>query len=746
MAKISVIVPIYNSEKTLRKCLDSILSQTLDDIEVLCIDDESKDNSRSIVDEYAQNDSRIIPIHLSGKGSYGRAVNLGIEKASAEFIGIVETDDWIKSNMYEVLYNLILKKQAQVAVGSYYVMKNLKTNKWEYCNSLKDNILLDDETFNISLSPNLISKTAYPWKNLYSKEFLLKYNIKFREDFGGSYQDQIFNAEILSHATEMVGTTEPLYYYNLDNDESSTNNGTTNILYPLRRIQTRDVLLNNKVFNNEVMEYFWHQTYIGLMFFFKRTKNNFKPKYYNEMRKLLKLSKTDNLIFKYFDKKEKKIFNNILNINNYYVYSMSNLILDNVKFSIGNVVAALYENKFLLSLLDNFIPKNSKKVLFFASPDFGDNTKAFYDYLLTHSEHKFNNFVFLYKNKWWKRNLKNYKHLFLDTNTDIKCEYKPVNSISGLWSILTSKNYVINERFLPHMNYLSNKHIVINLWHGMTIKTIGYIEKHISQTIKDNYKWLGENSYLFATSDIFKALLSNSFMTEPNKIFITGQPKTDCILDNDKFNKVKKLFNLEKYNKVILYTPTYKEFCRAEDIKPMFKNIFYCDDYNENDFYSYLEKNNILLIFKPHLFDESFYERTQGLVNFEHSNIKFINDLFLKENNIALYEIFKYVDVLISDFSSITVDFAISKKPIIYLLSDKKSYADERGMSLEDNYEIFMPGFKVNNYGELKNAITDSLTTNSKNSEFIKSLPLLHKHVDSSACKRIWEIMKGLIK
>lgn len=100
MPKISVIIPVYGVEKYLKECLDSVLNQSLKDLEIILIDDGGKDNCPQIIDDYAKKDSRIIAIHKPN-GGYGQTCNVGLEKATGEYVAIVEPDDYIDSKMYE---------------------------------------------------------------------------------------------------------------------------------------------------------------------------------------------------------------------------------------------------------------------------------------------------------------------------------------------------------------------------------------------------------------------------------------------------------------------------------------------------------------------------------------------------------------------------------------------------------------------------------------------------------------------
>lgn len=115
MAEISIVVPVYNVEKYLSKCIDSILNQTYKDLEIILVDDGSKDQSGKICDEYAKKDSRITVFHKEN-GGLSSARNYGIERATTPYIGFIDSDDYIDNDMYEILYNNIIKEDADVSM------------------------------------------------------------------------------------------------------------------------------------------------------------------------------------------------------------------------------------------------------------------------------------------------------------------------------------------------------------------------------------------------------------------------------------------------------------------------------------------------------------------------------------------------------------------------------------------------------------------------------------------------------
>ena len=119
MVKVSVVVPVYNVQKYLKKCLDSIVNQTLKEIEIICVDDGSTDSSGEILDQYAAKDKRVRVIHKKNTG-YGNSMNIGFAAATGEYIGIVESDDFAELNMFETLYKVAHKNDLDVVKSSFY--------------------------------------------------------------------------------------------------------------------------------------------------------------------------------------------------------------------------------------------------------------------------------------------------------------------------------------------------------------------------------------------------------------------------------------------------------------------------------------------------------------------------------------------------------------------------------------------------------------------------------------------------
>ena len=212
--KVSVIVPIYNAEPFLRECLDSIVTQTLKDIEVICVNDGSTDGSLYIMKEYAKKDNRIKYINKPNAG-YGHAVNCGLDLATGEYIGIVEPDDFIDTEMYEVLYNKAKTSNLDVVKSDYYAFSK---NNSEYINVVGESSY--DININRKINRNLIGFTLNP-TGIFRKQFLDRYKIRFNETPGAAHQDIGFSFLTSFFANDVQYLHIAFYHYRQDNENSS---------------------------------------------------------------------------------------------------------------------------------------------------------------------------------------------------------------------------------------------------------------------------------------------------------------------------------------------------------------------------------------------------------------------------------------------------------------------------------------------------------------------------------------------
>ncbi len=209
--KISVIIPVYNSSTYLRKCLDSVVNQTLKDIEIIVINDGSTDDSKNMIEEYLCKYKNIIFIDQENKG-IGKTRNIGIKKATGEYITFVDSDDYIKENMLEEYYKYAKKHNFDLVIGSYIKKINNKEIIFEN-NKFK--------TGNVKTTPQILYLIEYgPWAKLYKREMLINNNIYFDEK--RKYEDMPFVSKALLKSKLIGQITEPYYYYIIHNNSETT--------------------------------------------------------------------------------------------------------------------------------------------------------------------------------------------------------------------------------------------------------------------------------------------------------------------------------------------------------------------------------------------------------------------------------------------------------------------------------------------------------------------------------------------
>lgn len=212
---VSVLVPVYNTAKFLPVCLDSLLSQTLEDIEIICLNDGSTDNSLDILLDYHQRDSRICVVDKPNAG-YGATMNLGVSLARAPYVGILESDDFAEPTMFEKLYRFASSQNCDL----------VKCNYFEHSDGVDvEQRPFDGFPYGQVFDPreNIWILTVLPiiWAALYRKGMLEENGIRFSETPGASFQDTSFVHQSLIAARRFGLLPDPLIHYRVDNAGSS---------------------------------------------------------------------------------------------------------------------------------------------------------------------------------------------------------------------------------------------------------------------------------------------------------------------------------------------------------------------------------------------------------------------------------------------------------------------------------------------------------------------------------------------
>ncbi len=253
MVKVSVIMPSLNVVNYIDECILSVINQTLQDIEIICVDAGSTDGTREKLEEYRRKDNRISIIDSPVK-SYGAQVNLGIRMSNGEYIGVVDTDDYIMPNMYSKLYCQAKEINADVSKGDHKRLTLSEGGKPFFSIGRvfdrKDNML-----YNICLTERDISTTIYindivMWNGIYRRRFLLDNNIYLNESPGAAYQDIGFLHQVHMFARSIIFSDDILYCYREDRPDSSTNKSVwlRNVYQEYQFLFKGDLIANKKWF------------------------------------------------------------------------------------------------------------------------------------------------------------------------------------------------------------------------------------------------------------------------------------------------------------------------------------------------------------------------------------------------------------------------------------------------------------------------------------------------------------------
>lgn len=205
--KLSVVIPIYNAEKYLEKCVDSLRKQTLTDIQIILVDDGSKDTSAVLCDNLSEQDSRVFVIHKKN-GGVSSARNLGIQSAQGEYLGFVDADDWVDPYMFETLYFAAKQNEADVVMCDAVTEYENGEQSPDTITQLTEDTVLTKEMFTPTL---LMEMAGSAWRCIYRTNQLWKHGNSFNTDLKFS-EDRVFNLYAFGYANKVVYLKRAFYH------------------------------------------------------------------------------------------------------------------------------------------------------------------------------------------------------------------------------------------------------------------------------------------------------------------------------------------------------------------------------------------------------------------------------------------------------------------------------------------------------------------------------------------------------
>lgn len=366
---------------------------------------------------------------------------------------------------------------------------------------------------------------------------------------------------------------------------------------------------------------------------------------------------------------------------------------------------------FLFSFIYIFIKKNKKRIIFTSTGNikYDHNSKYLFEYFLKY----FSNFEVKY--------VINEPSLKVSLEKELGDYFIETNSIQGMLYSLKAYTWITSSLELPVGGIFQRiNRLVIHLGHGTPLKNIGFLEKNISVLKKIYYTFIKNNfSYVLSTSHDFDKIMSKFLNIPLKRIFTNGQPRLDSIFEK-KEDILNRVFKIEKNMKNILYAPTWRKDSEAE--------LFPFTDFNEKEIENFLEDNKINIFLRVHPdFETEIDEKLLKIKGIYVLNSKVVKDIS---------EYLSCFDLLITDYSSIFIDYLLLDKPILFLPYDFEKYNKEIGFTV--NYMTHTPGPKSYSFENFKNEIMKLLNDNEYFfKDRINDKVFYNLYTDNKNCERV---------
>ncbi|HDL6714808.1 TPA: CDP-glycerol glycerophosphotransferase family protein [Yersinia enterocolitica] len=361
----------------------------------------------------------------------------------------------------------------------------------------------------------------------------------------------------------------------------------------------------------------------------------------------------------------------------------------------------------LLRFISLFFPKNNNKIVFRSFPDYSGNAMAIYEYLKDKDKDK-DKLIWLTDNKYNKSNMRSVK----------------LYTLTGLFNFFTAKYIITTHNELVSLTIKNQKYI--SLWHGMPLKKIGYLGMEYK-------KMKPMSAQRIATSELTRAIIAASFNEPANNVYITGQPVCDKLITP---RNIANYFTIPSdIKKVVFYLPTFRQDFNETKIEGRVihrDNIFRLDEFSHYEFIRNIKEKGIFLIVKLHPAEEYL------LNNLELNE----NIVFVKSKDIDLYDVLSGCDALITDYSSVYIDYLVTDKPIAFIIPDKDEYILNRGGFTLEPFDEWTPGNKIKKVEEIYDFF--DMLINEKDefkSERHRVKKILHKYSDGNNSKRVADIL-----
>jgi len=686
MIKVSVVVPAYNAEKYIAKCMASLVGQTLECIEIIVIDDGSTDSTLDIIKEYHEKYPEKIVFKSVKNGGAAAARNIALKLAQGEYIGFVDSDDDVSYTMFEKMYNLAVSRNADIVTCGYnkididFVQKK-DIKQWE---CFGHDVYEEPELF--------LTNVPFIWNKIFKRELIEKNNIAFEENLS-IYEDMVFTYQLFLKANKIERVSEALYNY------VAVRKGSLTHAFSKKRfdiVKAYDILIDYYKKNNQFERFKDELLFILLDHIFV-VLNGTIP-----MSRFLLMQNYISTSFAYLDKtfpqwkKHKRYFAKRRKKKKAYISKLYWRVMVSLPKSV-KVAKVTWENfkKYKLEYSragNSFIkaykskPISEKAILI--NSQHGDNLNGNMFYILKAlcKDSRFSDYkIGIAYKKDKKEKFQELLEGYGLNNSNIK--WLPVNSEKYAEYLATAK-YLFNDTSFPVYFVKRDEQVYINTWHGTPLKKLGRGQDSDYHDIANLQKNFLAADYLLYPNEYMKDHMIEDYMIGgiyTGEVLMSGYPRNEVFFDDGGRNELRQALGIaEKQN--ITYMPTWRGSVRAvddEQIRILEGYLGEMDSYLREDQHMYVNLH-------PYVADKIDYSKYKNIDPFP--------------SNIETYDFLNACDVLITDYSSVFFDFAVTGRKIVLFAYDEEDYMRHRGMYMNLDE---LPFTKVADVKSLMEAVND---------------------------------------
>lgn len=684
--KVSVIVPIYNVENYLERCLKSLVSQTLDEIQIILVNDGSPDDSQLIIDKYVDLYPRKVMGLNKSNGGLSDARNYGISYAEGEYIGFVDSDDYIDSTMYEKLYNKAKETNSDIVTCGYYGIDE-ETDSYRYFQ--RGNVI--QYGMNIHENPKLLYTNApYAWNKIYKRTLFLDTGIRFPK--GKIYEDIATIYPLMLYANKISKVDEALYYYVLKREGAITATFSDKILqmYDSLGIMNDIYIKAGKFEEFKDVLGFINLKHTMLRFRDFSLYNNKKLQYrivnegFSHLNKYFDDWRDNSLFFDFYVPK-KKVEQFMLKCKlRWYIDILIPNCFMNLRQKVDKIykkIVRVFRNKIYFNKYhyvkywQNYNVKEYQ-VLF---ESFHGTTLNDSPFAMMRELAKDEKFHIFYTSK---KELLDEHQKVLDKYNLNRVHLVPINT-RQYQKILATSKYLINNVSFPPYFIKRDEQVYLNTWHGTPLKTLGKRMVKGIQDMSNMQRNFLQSSYLLHPNQYTMCHMMEDYNLNnlyTGKVILSGYPRNSIFLDKNAAKVVREMYHMED-KEVFAYMPTWRG------------NMSSCanqEGYQE-EITAILEK-----------FDEALNENQIMYVNLHplircKTTVENYKHIKAFPEDIDSYSFLNAVDILITDYSSVFFDFSITKKPIVLYMYDYDIYMAERGVYMNVKELPFEKIYNIDN-------------------------------------------------